>query len=128
MAQRRTAMLTDEDVEKIACSVFAKLVARWEERSAEVQKRKSEKEEQTRAKKEDRAKRSKVRLKMIASLEEANKQFGRPVFEYEWRAKFADIHHTLPGALRVAFSRHREALIQSGEVIDENGRFSIALQ
>ena len=35
-------MLTDEDVEKIASSVFAKLVARWDERSAEVQKRKKE--------------------------------------------------------------------------------------
>jgi hypothetical protein len=120
-------MITDQDADKIAGMVFDKLVARWEERSAEVKKRKEErerdKEEEKRLKKESRARKSKVRQRMVAALRLANQDLGGFVFEHEWRERFASLHNMLPGALRVAFSRHRQALIDAGEVIDDNGRF-----
>lgn len=119
-------MLTDDDVEKIACSVFAKLVSRWEERSAEVQRRKKEKEELLKAEQEERKRNrlTNVQKRMIAALN----AIDHPVFEHEWRAMYAEINQTKPIALRVTFGRYRDWLVDNGHVINDNERFSVASQ
>jgi hypothetical protein len=126
-------MLTDEDVEKIASSVFAKLVARWDERSAEAQKRKKEREEEKerlKAEEEDRRKERKrnrltsVQRRMVAALN----IFDHSVYEREWRAMYAELNQSTPTALRVTFGRHRDWLIDNGHVINDNERFSVASQ
>jgi hypothetical protein len=104
--------------------VFDKLVARWEERSEEAQKKKNHKEEEKLKKRQGKAGRSRVRLQMLAALQKANKDIGGPIFEYEWRGLVAHTYNMRQGALRVAFSRHRQALIDAGEVIDDNGRIT----
>ena len=118
-------MITDEDVEKIACSVFAKLVARWDERAAEGQRKKEEKE---RIKKEKRNKLTKVQVKMLAALSALNEATGDGVYEDQWRAKYGEVTNLHPGALRVAFHRYRDRLVSSGHVINENERFLVASQ
>ena len=118
-------MITDQDADKIASMVFDRLVARWDARNDDLRRKKEEREENARIKKEQRSRNSIVRQRMVAALELANKELGGPVFQYEWRVRFAAIHHALPGALRTAFSRHRQALIDCGDVICENERFFV---
>ena len=118
-------MITDQDADKIASMVFDRLVERWDARSAEVKQRKEAKETERLIKKEARARNSKVRQHMVRALEQATKEAGGPVFQCEWRARFAAVHMATAGALRVAFSRHRQALIDCGDVACENERYFV---